>query len=103
MIARVVLYNWRIGLPLLALTAFACLRATAADSVTSTDSARPESSFRHGDWPFAPPLRPVVPESGADVQTRNAIDHFMIGLRGGRSESECEFIKSEFKQAIAAP
>jgi hypothetical protein len=77
MIARVVLHNWRIGLAFFALAAVAIAQAIAADSVASTKPPRAESSFHHGDWPFAPPIRPAVPAVGSDVHAKNSIDHFI--------------------------
>jgi hypothetical protein len=77
MIARVVLNNWRIGLLLLAVAVIAIAQAIAADSVPSSKPPRAESSFHHGDWPFAPPVRPTAPAAGSEVRAKNLIDHFI--------------------------
>jgi hypothetical protein len=77
MIARVVLNTWRISLPLLALAVVTLARVAAADSVPSAEPTRSESTFHHGDWPFAPPVRPAVPAVTSDTHVKNAIDHFI--------------------------
>lgn len=71
-----------IGVVLLASLAAAVFPAlSAADDAAvplSKHGARAAGQFKHGDWPFKPPERPVVPATKNSGWVRNPIDAFIL-------------------------
>src|SRR5262245_39705270 len=96
--ARVVLNKWRIGLPLFLLAAITSSTTRGADSVPSSKLGPAKTTFHHGDWPFAPPIRPDIPKIAASERATNAIDHFIAerltqaGLHPNRPANKAELL-----------
>ncbi len=69
--------------PAVGLLVILCVASSAGDRrVTAAslpnDAGKPSTKFKHGKWPFYPPVRPAVPEVQDKAWVRNPIDAFIL-------------------------
>jgi hypothetical protein len=86
---REAISSWRsralcAGVFLVACSGLSTLTGTAADGLPSSN-ASPADQFKHGKWPFQPPVRPELPEVTDQTWGRNAIDAFILAKLEAKS------------------
>ncbi len=67
-----------LGFCLLVVVAVAAERGFSAGAVSKPTALPAASSFRHGEWPFAPPVRPAAPDVANATWAANPIDRFVL-------------------------